>query len=50
MIYRKFCKKKKDQDIVNVMSLMKSAKIKLQKIRDGGWEELLQEMFEFCET
>jgi hypothetical protein len=28
--------KKKNQDIVNAMSLMKSAKIKLHKIRDGG--------------
>jgi Domain of unknown function (DUF4371) len=40
---------KKDQDIVNAMRLVKSAKIRLQKMRDSGWEELLKEVCEFCE-
>jgi len=40
---------KKDQDIVNAMRLVKNAKIRLQKMRDGGWEELLKEVCEFCE-
>jgi hypothetical protein len=48
MIYHKLCKKK-DQDIVNAMRLVKNAKIRLQKLRDSGWEELLQEVCEFCE-
>jgi hypothetical protein len=41
---------RKDQDIVNAMRLVKNAKIRLQKMRDSGWEELLQEVLEFCET
>jgi hypothetical protein len=31
------------------MCLIKSAKIRLQKMRDGGWKELLQEVYEFYE-
>jgi hypothetical protein len=34
---------------VNAMRLVKNAKIRLQKLRDSGWEELLQEVCEFCE-
>jgi hypothetical protein len=41
---------RKDQDIVNAMCLVKNAKIRLQKMKDSDWEELLQEVLEFCET
>jgi hypothetical protein len=48
MIYHKLYKKK-DQNILDAMRLMKNIKIRLQKIRDSGWEELLQEVYEFYE-
>ncbi|GJZ82507.1 zinc finger MYM-type protein 1-like protein [Tanacetum coccineum] len=38
-----------DQDIVNAMSLVKSVKEHLQKIRNEGWESLLASVVSFCE-
>ncbi|XP_042051277.1 uncharacterized protein LOC121796509 [Salvia splendens] len=41
---------KKDQDIVNVMNLVKVAKTRLQVMREKGWEVLLTEVTKFCRT
>ncbi|XP_057471076.1 uncharacterized protein LOC130759880 [Actinidia eriantha] len=40
---------KKDQDIVNAMSLVKVSKERLQKLRDKGWESLVNEVSLFCD-
>lgn len=40
---------KKDQDIVNAMSLVKLVKEQLQIIRNEGWESLLASVVSFCE-
>ena len=41
---------RKDQDILNAMSLVKSTKQQLYKIRDDGWESLINKVFTFCEN
>ncbi|KAF8075442.1 hypothetical protein N665_1093s0003 [Sinapis alba] len=41
---------RKDQDILNAMSLVKSTKQQLYKIRDDGWESLIDKVFSFCEN
>ena len=41
---------RKDQDIVNAMTLVKLAKQRLQQLRDEGWEPLLTEISSFCLT
>jgi hypothetical protein len=40
---------RKDQDIVNAMSLVKLSKQRLQNMRDDGWPSLLSEVALFCE-
>ncbi|XP_024632182.1 uncharacterized protein [Medicago truncatula] len=40
---------RKDQDIVNAMSLVKVSKDRLQKMREDGWHNLLCEVSLFCE-
>jgi hypothetical protein len=37
----------KSQDILNVMHLVTSTKILIQKLRDDGWETLLEEVISF---
>ncbi|AEE77585.1 General transcription factor 2-related zinc finger protein [Arabidopsis thaliana] len=39
---------RKDQDILNAMSLVKSTKQQLFKLRDDGWDSFLNEVFSFC--
>ena len=39
---------KKNQDIVNVMTLVRVSKQRLQMMRDGEWEALLTEVSSFC--
>ncbi|KAK4278543.1 hypothetical protein QN277_016378 [Acacia crassicarpa] len=39
---------RKDQDIVNAMSLVKVSKMLLLKMRDDGWDNLFQKTSEFC--
>ncbi|KAK4286432.1 hypothetical protein QN277_002989 [Acacia crassicarpa] len=39
---------RKDQDIVNAMSLVKVSKVLLLKMRDNGWDNLFQMTSEFC--
>ena len=39
---------RKDQDIVNAMTLVKVSKQRLQVMRDDGWETLLNEVSSFC--
>ncbi|XP_010694527.1 uncharacterized protein LOC104907311 [Beta vulgaris subsp. vulgaris] len=39
---------RKEQDIVNVMELISYAKIGLQKVREQGWEALLNKITSFC--
>jgi len=39
---------RKDQDILNAMSLVKSTKQQLCKLRDDGWDSLVNEVFSFC--
>ncbi|KAM4071761.1 hypothetical protein ACB094_11G085200 [Castanea mollissima] len=43
-------KKKKNQDIVNVMDLVKVSKQRLQVMRDDEWTSLLTEVSSFCAT
>ncbi|XP_048603386.1 uncharacterized protein LOC125581636 [Brassica napus] len=38
----------KDQDILNVMSLVESTKRELQKLRDDGWDSLMAKVASFC--
>ena len=40
---------KKDQKIVNSMTLVKVSKQRLQVMRDEGWESLLTKVSSFCE-
>ncbi|GFP94588.1 mediator of RNA polymerase ii transcription subunit 25 [Phtheirospermum japonicum] len=39
---------RKDRDIVNAVSLVKVSKIRLQAMRENGWEDLLAEISKFC--
>ncbi|XP_061345684.1 uncharacterized protein LOC133291440 [Gastrolobium bilobum] len=39
---------RKDQDIVNAMTLVKVSKELLQNMRDNGWDNLFQKTSEFC--
>ncbi|KAK9698549.1 hypothetical protein RND81_08G112300 [Saponaria officinalis] len=39
---------RKSQDILNVMHLVFNTKILIQKLRDDGWENLLQQVLLFC--
>uniref|UniRef100_A0A0D3DCN1 DUF4371 domain-containing protein n=1 Tax=Brassica oleracea var. oleracea TaxID=109376 RepID=A0A0D3DCN1_BRAOL len=41
---------RKDQDILNAISLVKSTKQQLYKIREDGWESLINKVFPFCEN
>jgi len=38
----------KSQDILNAMHLVTTTKILIQKLRDDGWETLLEEVTLFC--
>jgi len=38
----------KSQDILNVMHLVTTTKTLIQKLRDDGWETLLEEVTSFC--
>ncbi|KAH1226016.1 Zinc finger MYM-type protein 1 [Glycine max] len=40
---------RKDQDIINAMNLVNITKLRLQIMRDNGWEFLLQEVNSFCD-
>ena len=42
--------RRKDHDILNAMSLVKSTKQQLYKIRDDGWESLINKVSSFCEN
>jgi hypothetical protein len=39
---------RKDQDIENAMMLVKVTKLQLQKMRDEGWDFILQKTSLFC--
>ncbi|XP_050936272.1 uncharacterized protein LOC127144404 [Cucumis melo] len=39
---------RKDQDIVNAMNLVKICKVRLQLMRESGWQSLLDEVSSFC--
>ncbi|XP_021855585.2 uncharacterized protein [Spinacia oleracea] len=41
--------KKKDQDIVNAMSLVSLTKERLQDMRENGWESLIETTTSFCD-
>ena len=41
---------RKDLDILNAMSLVKSTKQQLNKLRENGWESLINKVFSFCKT
>ncbi|KAL0885922.1 hypothetical protein Bca101_009905 [Brassica carinata] len=41
---------RKDLDILNAMSLVKSTKQQLYKLRENGWESLINKVFFFCEN
>jgi hypothetical protein len=43
------CLQRKDQDILAAMLEVESTKQKFQKIRDDGWDSLLQKIYSFCE-
>ncbi|XP_023633335.1 zinc finger MYM-type protein 1 [Capsella rubella] len=40
---------RKDQDILNAISLVESTKSQLQKLRDDGWGTFMAEVSSFCE-
>lgn len=40
--------KRKEQDIVNAMTLVKISKQRLQIMRDNGWNAFLDEVASFC--
>ena len=40
---------RKDQDIVNAMTLVKVCKQQFQMMRDNGWSSLLDQVSYFCE-
>ncbi|XP_061368801.1 uncharacterized protein LOC133311724 [Gastrolobium bilobum] len=39
---------RKDQDIVNAMTLVKVSKVLLQNMRDNGWDNLFKKTSDFC--
>ncbi|KAG5019845.1 hypothetical protein JHK87_015700 [Glycine soja] len=39
---------KRDQDLLNVLSLVKATKEELQEMRNDGWEELISKVMEIC--
>jgi hypothetical protein len=39
---------RKDQDIENAMSLLKTSKERFKMIRENDWESLLKEVLSFC--
>ncbi|ESQ29575.1 hypothetical protein EUTSA_v10024100mg, partial [Eutrema salsugineum] len=41
---------RKYQDILNVMSLVKSPKQQLYKFKNNGWKSLINKIFSFCEN
>ena len=41
---------RKDQDIVNVMMLVKHSKRRLQTLRDNEWNSFLEEVTSFCSS
>ena len=41
---------RKDQDIINAMTLVHISKKRLQALRDSGWESLLNEVSLFCKS
>ncbi|KAG7594755.1 hypothetical protein ISN45_Aa01g034900 [Arabidopsis thaliana x Arabidopsis arenosa] len=41
---------RKDQDILNAMSLVKSTKQQLAKLRDNGWDSVVKKVNSFCES
>jgi hypothetical protein len=43
------CLQRKDEDILEAMSEVKSTKQKFLQIRDDGWESLLESIYSFCE-
>lgn len=38
----------KSQEILNAMHLVSTTKILIQKMRDGGWDELFDKVKSFC--
>ena len=38
----------KSQDILNTMHIISNTKLLIQKLRDSGWEALLEEVVSFC--
>jgi hypothetical protein len=43
-----YCLQKKNQNIVRAVGLIKTTLVKIQEIRQDGWDELLQEVNDFC--
>ncbi|ESQ50115.1 hypothetical protein EUTSA_v10002275mg [Eutrema salsugineum] len=41
---------RKDLDILNAMSLVKSTKQQLYKLRNNGWESFINKVYSFCEN
>ena len=41
---------KKDQDLLNAISIVKTTKNLIQEVRDEGWNSLVENIFSFCET
>ena len=40
---------KKDQDILNAISCVQSTRTELQKLRENGWNSLLEKVYLFCD-
>ena len=49
MFFARLCNRK-SQDILNAMHIVSNTKLLIQKLRDSGWEALLEEVVSFCKN
>ena len=42
------CLQRREQDILNAISLVRVAKARMQKLRSNGWDQFLQRVTLFC--
>src|ERR1041385_3600015 len=42
------CLQRRDQDIINAMSLVRLAKSRMQELRSNGWDAFLEKVTSFC--
>ena len=42
------CLQRREQDIINAISLVNVAKSRMQELRSNGWDQFLQRITSFC--